>query len=213
MFGQNSLIEGDKALTEEPQPVAFPTVALTLVSIVIALGIEHLLGHISVLVSDATGTNRLLIALQGATTFVTVGAVWIAYATQLMTAAWVARLQDFFAPLLILSLLYFWISAIGTSGPAWFYLATIGWAVAAYGQRFGQPHEVAARMHPDSPENRRNFSSLVGLCLLGASGGIANQLGAMNSTGAVALVSLLFAVQLLHVWFLYRTWRASLSDG
>ncbi len=84
-------------MSEDFKPAAFSNVALTLISIIVALGIEHLLGHIGDQISGAGGTARFLVAAQGVTTFLTIGAIWIAFATMLMTAAWEPRFQDFFA--------------------------------------------------------------------------------------------------------------------
>jgi hypothetical protein len=202
-------IQGGKTLSEESKPATFSNVALTLISIVVALGIEHLLGHIGDQISDAEGTARFLVAAQGVTTFLAIGAIWIAFATMLMTAAWEPRFQDFFAPLLILSLLYFWISAIGASGPSWFYIATIGWAIPVYGNRFGLPEAVASRWRPRSAEARPLILSHVALCLLAAGGGAATQMGALGGAGAAVLVSLMAVVQLLGAWFHFQWWRSA----
>jgi hypothetical protein len=196
-------------LSEDFKPAAFSNVSLTLISIIVALGIEHLLGHISTQISDTDGTTRLLVAAQGVTTFLTIGAIWIAYASMLMTAAWLPRFQDFLAPLLILSLLYFWISAIGASGPSWFYIATIGWAIPLYGNRFGLPEAVASRWRPRSAEARPLMLSHVALCLLAAGGGAATQIGALGGAGAGVLVSLMAVVQLLGAWFQFKWWRSA----
>jgi hypothetical protein len=196
-------------LSEEFKPAAFSNVSLTLISIIVALGIEHLLGHISVQISDADGTTRFLVAAQGATTFLAIGAIWVAFATMLMTAAWQPRFQDFLAPLLILSLLYFWISTIGAGGPAWFYLAMLGWAIALYGTRFSLPKNVASRLRPRSAEARPLMLSYVALCLLAGGGGVATQIGALGGAGATVLVSLMAVVQLLGAWFNFQWWRAA----
>ena len=196
-------------MSEDFKPAAFSNVALTLISIIVALGIEHLLGHISTQISDADGTIRFLVAAQGVTTFLTIGAIWIAYASMLMTAAWQPRFQDFFAPLLILSLLYFWISAIGASGPSWFYFAMLGWAIALYGTRFSLPKTVASRLRPRSAEARPLMLSYIALCLLAVSGGVATQIGALGGAGTTVLVSLMAVVQLLGAWFHFQWWRAA----
>ena len=196
-------------MSEESKPAAFSNVALTLISIIVALGIEHLLGHISVQISNADGITLFLVAAQGVTTFLCIGAIWIAYATMLMTAAWQPRFQDFFAPLLILSLLYFWISAIGAGGPSWFYLATIGWALAVPGNRFGLPDAVAVRWKPGTAESRPSMLSHVALCLLAAGGGAATQIGALGGAGAAVLVSLMAVVQLFGAWFHFQWWRST----
>ena len=196
-------------MSEDSKPAAFSNVALTLISIIVALGIEHLLGHISTQISDADGTTRFLVAAQGVTTFLTIGAIWIAYASMLMTAAWQPRFQDFFAPLLILSLLYFWISAIGASGPSWFYFAMLGWAIAVYGNRFGLPKPVASRWRPRSAEARPFMLTHVTLCVLAAGGGAATQIDALGGVGATALVSLMAVVQLLAAWLHFQWWRSA----
>ena len=196
-------------MSEDFKPAALSNVSLTLISTIVALGIEHLLGHISIQISDADGTTRFLVAAQGVTTFLTIGAIWIAYASTLMTAAWQPRFQDFFAPLLILSLLYFWISAIGASGPSWFYFAMLGWAIALYGNRFGLPEPVASRWRPRSAEARPFMLTHVALCVLAAGGGAATQIGALGGAGATVLVSLMAVVQLLGAWFHFQWWRAA----
>ena len=85
-------------MSEDFKPAAFSNVALTLISIIVALGIEHLLGHISTQISDADGTIRFLVAAQGVTTFLTIGAIWIAYASTLMTAALAAAVSGLLCP-------------------------------------------------------------------------------------------------------------------
>ena len=196
-------------MSEDFKPEKFSNVVLTLISIIVALGIEHLLGHISAQFSDADGTTRFFVAAQGVTTFLTIGAIWIAYASMLMTAAWQPRFQDFFAPLLILSLLYFWISEIGASGPSWFYFAMLGWAIAVYGNRFGLPKPVASRWRPRSAEARPYMLTHVALCVLAAGGGAATQIGLLGGAGATVLVSLMAVVQLLGAWFHFQWWRAA----
>ena len=132
-------------MSEDSRPPAFGSIFLTLVSIVVALGIEQLLGHVAAQIATVSGAHAFLVVMQGVTMFFVVGSIWIAYATQVMVAAWEPRFQDFFVPLFILSLLYFAISAIGSSGPAWFYLVALGTANAAIGQRFGLARRVVLR--------------------------------------------------------------------
>ena len=155
-------------MSDDNRFTAFPNVFLTLISIVVALGIEQLLGHVSAQFSEAAGATRFLVVAQGVTMFVVVGAIWMGYATQVMLGAWEPRFQDFFAPLLILSLFYFGISAIGTSGPAWFYILALGFATAGFLQRFDYPRAIAARLKPNSPEGRRSIYCLFSLSLLTA---------------------------------------------
>lgn len=196
-------------MREDSKSVGFPSVFLTLISIVIALGIEQLLGQVSTQLAGAAGVARFLIAAQGVTMFLTIGAIWIAYATMVMAGAWEPRFQDFFVPLFILSLLYFGILAIGTSGPAWFYLMALGTINAAVVQRFDFPRAVTARLRSSSPEGRRNIYCLVACSLLSAVGGVTTQLGALDVTGSAALVSILAAVVFLQAWFQFQWWRAA----
>jgi hypothetical protein len=196
-------------LSDAPKPAQFSNVVLTIVSIIIALGIEHLLGHVSARIAVADGTTDFLIAAQGATVFLVIGAIWVNYAGQLMTSGWEPRFQDFFAPLLILAMLYFMISAIGTGGPEWFYLAAFSWATAATGFRYTHPKEVAERAKPDSAEGRIAFGCHLSLCALALVGGIATQIGALNEPAAVALVSVMGVGQLLGAWFRFKWWRAA----
>jgi hypothetical protein len=196
-------------LSEDSTPVTFSNVALTLISIIIALGIEHLLDHISVVFPEADASTQLLIVFQGATTFLTICSIWITYATQLMTAPWKPQFQDFFVPLLILTLLYFWISAIGSPGPAWFYMATVGSGISLIGNRFGLPEAVAIRLVPSSEIARPFFLNHLALLFLGAGGGTANLAGVLDSVDATILIALMATLQLLGAWFQFRWWRAA----
>jgi hypothetical protein len=200
---------GGKRLSDGHKAAAFSNVVLTLISIIIALGIEHLLGHVSALLPEADRARAFLVAAQGVTTFLVIGAIWLAYATQLMTAGWEPRFRDFYSPLLILSLLYFWISAIGTNGPSWFYFSTVGFGVAAFESRFGLPDPVAERLKPRSPIASRSTLSLFGLCLLALGAGAATQFGAFGTTGATVIVCVMGVVQLFTAWSQYRWWRAA----
>jgi hypothetical protein len=189
--------------------VTFGNVALTLISLVIALGVEHLLEHLSFQLSEADGTASVLIIAQGVTTFLTIGVIWISYATQLMTAAWKPQFQDFLNPLFFLALLYFWISAIGSDGPAWFYLSTVSSAIALYGHSYGLPPAVALRLVPSSAAARPFLVSQLGLLLLAGGAGLATQVGDLNAIGATIPISLMAIVQLLGGWFLFQWWRDS----
>jgi hypothetical protein len=196
-------------LSEDLRSGAFPSVFLTLISIVIALGIEQLLGHVSVQIAGTTGVARFLVAAQGVAMFLVVGSIWIAYATQVMAAVWEPRFQDFFVPLFILTLLYFSISAIGTNKTAWFYLVAAGWAFAALAQRFTFPEPTAARLKPNSPEARRSILCLLTLSVLAALGGVATQTGVLGATASAVWVCVLAAIQLLQAWLQFRWWRAA----
>ena len=200
---------GGRSLSEGTQPASFSNVMLTLTSIIIALGIEHLLGHMTVQFPESHGTGRLVIAAQGVTTFVAIGAIWLAYATLLMTAPWPARFEDFFAPLLILALLYFWISAIGTNTPAWFYIGAVGWGVAFVGNRFSLAPNVAERLNPHSSIAQRSHAGSLGLCIVSAAGGAASQAGVLGPIGALVLISAFALVQMCSAWFHLQWWRAA----
>ena len=126
-------------MSEDSRPVTFSNVALTLISLVIALGIEHLLEHVTARISEADDATAVLIAAQGVATFLTIVGIWVSYVTQLMTAAWTPKFQDLLNPLLMLAILYIWISTIGAGGASWFYLSTLGSAIALYGHRFDLP--------------------------------------------------------------------------
>jgi hypothetical protein len=200
---------GGTALSEDSRPATFSNVALTLISLVIALGVEHLLEHVSLRISEADSTTSVLVVAQGVATFLTIGVIWISYASQLMTAAWKPQFQDFLNPLFFLSLLYFWISAIGAGGPSWFYLSTVASAIALYGHSFGLPKAVALRLVPSSAGARPFLLSQLGLFLLAGGGGIATHVGALSAIGATIPISLMAVVQLLSGWFLFQWWRAA----
>ncbi len=150
-------------MSEDSEPATFSNVALTLISLVIALGVEHLLEHVSLRVSEADGEGSVPVIAQGVFTFLTICVIWISYAAQLMAAAWKPQFQDFLNPLFFLCLLYFWISAIGAAGPSWFYLATVASALAFYGHRFGLPEAVALRLVPSSVAARPFLVTQLGL--------------------------------------------------
>lgn len=196
-------------LSEDSEPAAFSSVALTLISIIIALGIEHLLGHISERLPTADTQTRILIAAQSAATFLTICAIWITYATQLMTAAWKPQFQDFYVPLLILCLLYFWISTIGDASPWWLYLSSVGSGIALYGNRFGLPETVARRMVPGSAAARPHLLTVVSLFLAGVGGGVATHVGALSVPKGTILISLMAVGQLVGAWFQFRWWRSA----
>jgi hypothetical protein len=196
-------------LSEEPRPASFSNVALTLISLVIALGIEHLLEQVTARSSGANVATVSLIVAQGTATFLTIVGIWISYATQLMTAAWKPAFQDFLNPLLILTILYFWISTIGDSGPAWFYFSTVGSAIALYGHRFDLPKVVALRLGPSSVAARPFFITQLSILLLATGGGIASQVGALDTLPATILISLIAVDQLLCAWFHVKWWRST----
>jgi hypothetical protein len=194
---------------EESRTPQFPNIFLTLVSIVVALGIEHLLGHFSEqFVAAAPGTKGLVVA-QGITMFVVIGAVWISYATLVMTTRWEPKFEDFYVPLLILSLLYFTILAIGTHLTGWFFMVSVGWAFAGLSQRFNLPQGEGAHMDPKTPEGRRAIWTLLGLSALSFVAGLASLFGAMNSTAATVIVSVTAVIQLLGSWLALQWWRST----
>jgi hypothetical protein len=195
-------------LSQESKATQFPTVFLTLVSIVVALGIENLLGHVGAQFGDAPPDIKPLIVAQAVTIFLVVGAIWISYASMLMTTRWDPRFEDFYAPLAILALLYFAIQAIGTNQTAWFFLTSFGWCNAGLGIWFRDPAAEESRMHRE-PDGWRAIVCVLGLGVLAFVSGVASLLGAMGSTAAAVVVSLMAAAQLLGAWFHFRWLRAA----
>jgi len=59
-------IQGGTTLSEDSRAVTFSDVALTLISLVIALGVGHLLEHVSLWFSEADVPTRVLVVAQGA---------------------------------------------------------------------------------------------------------------------------------------------------
>ena len=187
----------------------FPNVFLTLVSIIVALGIEHLLGHVSEQFAASVAAQRALVVAQGVTMFLAIGGIWISYATMVMATTWEPRFQDFYVPLAILAVLYFAILSIGTNQTAWFFLIFVGWLNGGLGQRFNLPDAEEARMQPTSPHGRRASQSLLFLAAVAFISGLASWLGVLGTAGAAAVAALLAVVQLTSAWLAYQWWRAA----
>jgi len=189
-------------MQQKEQP--FPTIYLTLVSIVIALGLEHLLNHVFAL--EPGGVERYLVLVQAVAMFLVLATIWLIYAVLMMAAPWSPRFQDFFAPLLLLVLLYFTIAAIGSSAHAWFYLVGIGslaGAVVAH-----QNFHVASVDKSIDANATPILVCHIGLSILGFGSGIAVQVGLAASVGSTILGGIFGAGQLLGAWLVFRWWHA-----
>ncbi|MGI9626566.1 MAG: hypothetical protein ACR2QM_07010 [Longimicrobiales bacterium] len=158
---------------------------------------------------QASGIARWLIFAQGVVTFLSAGGIWLVYATMIMTGSWEPRLQDFFAPLVILALIFVGIRAIGTNDTVWFLVAGSGWANAFFGQRFALPPEVAERLGPTSSLAWRAHGTNLAMSVTAVLAAIATLAGDPSDLVKLALVSTLAATQFLASSFHYQWWRAA----
>jgi hypothetical protein len=110
--------------------------------------------------------------------------------------------------LAISALLYFAIQAIGTHQTAWFLLTSLGWANAGLGQWFRFPASGQSRLHERS-DGWRSILCLLGLSVLGFVSGVASFLGAMGTTAAAVVASIMAVGQLLGAWLHFRWLRAA----
>ena len=196
-------------MSSSPASRRFPNVFLTLVSIIVALGIEHLLGHVVERFGESDSAHRVLVVAQGVTMFLVIGAIWISYATMVMATTWEPRFQDFYVPLAILAVLYFAILSIGSNPTAWFFLISLGWLNGGLGYRFNLPEAEEARLKPSSPYGRRASRSLLLLAAVAFASGVASWVGLLSTTAAIGVATFLAVLQLLSAWLAYQWWRAA----
>lgn len=213
MFGGGAGLEPIRgrvgtSLSQSYKSASFASIFLTLVSIVVALGIEQLLQHVSESFGEASPSARPLIVAQSVTMFLVVGAIWISYASMLMLGTWDPRFEDFYAPLAILTLLYFAIQAIGTNQAAWFVLTAVGWGFAGLSQWFRFPTGEESRMH-ERRDGWRSILCLLGLSVAGLACGVASLLGALGTAAAAVVVAFQALGQLASAWLHFRWLRTA----
>ena len=197
----------------------FPTVLLTLLSIVQALALELLWSHISE--TDALYELTWLAVLswvQVATTLVGIVLIWVVYASNVMRLSWVPATIDSVFPLIIGLLEFMLVAALGpdTLG-AWF--ALLGVVVALMNWT---THHTLVRTRRDPDNNSffrdrgratlRDFAPQIGFVgglLLAALG-----LRLTGHTGWFAMSALLATVAMLGWQFLVtaRFWEISVAE-
>jgi hypothetical protein len=195
----------------------FPTVLLTLVSIVQALALELWWSSL-VQVDDWSGWTGLLTALQTFATFLGIVLVWVIYSSNVMRFRWVPGTMDSVFPFLI-GLIEFML--VETLGPErlgfWFVLMAVifgsmNWIAHLTMRRARQDPDNRAYFEGVGPARLRDFRlQIFGISALGIVG-VFFILSAQR--GVLALVVLLALIALLSYQFqqVALFWKRSLAD-
>jgi hypothetical protein len=198
----------------------FPTVLLTLLSIVQALALELLWSHLGEAPHlFAVSWLALLSWIQVSATFLGIVLVWVVYASNVMRFSWVPTTTDSVMPFLI-GLLEF--TLVETLGPAtlgiWFVLMAMlvgimNWIAHATMRRARLDADNEPFFRDRQPATLRDFyepmAAVAGLLLAGL------YLFTSGDQGILSLCALLATTSLLAGQFFVtaRFWKKSLAEG
>ncbi len=206
--------------TRERVKTHFPAVLLTLLSIVQAIALELLWGHITDSESLYTATFNSLIAwTQVLATLFVVVLIWVVYASNVMRFRWVPELTDSVYPFMV-GIAEFWLVASLQSGREgqWFLVSGLIFGLMTW---ISQITMRRARLDPDNEHFFRDvpratladFYPTFVLVALFAGTGLAFMLldpGPAITAGAVGLTLAFLS------WQFYRNagfWRVAIAAG